>query len=152
MTRTLYMHKVRAVARRSLGDPNERHGSDVGSQQQRSNSFMDHHEAAGCTQRGRTWLPQERRCRRSRFKGDPTESMGTSVWLYHVFTVHLRFLHCACTDYNHSTAASWRPPRVATAIIALPWRAHGALQCMQGVCRVLTQRSQCVVKCHENAI
>ena len=38
--RTLCMHKVRAVARRSHGDLNDRRGNAVGSQRQRSNSAV----------------------------------------------------------------------------------------------------------------
>ena len=78
----------------------------------------------------------------------PPESMVTSGWLY----TSSRRIYGVCivpaTIINHSTAPSRRPHRVVTAIIALPWRALGALRCLQDVCRVLTQQSQCVVKSH----
>ena len=57
--------------------------------------LLERHEDAVGTQRGRIWLPQERRCRRWRLHWDPTECIETSLCLYRVLTARLRRLHCA---------------------------------------------------------
>ena len=62
--------------------------------------LLERHEDAACMQRGRTWSPQERRCRWWRLHGDLTECMETSLHLYRVLTARLRRLHCAYIEYH----------------------------------------------------
>ena len=85
-----------AIWMSAVGTPRVRSGNAVTAQW----GLLERHEDAVCTQRGRTWSPQERRCRRWRLHGDLTECMETSLRLYRVPTARLRRLHCAYIEYH----------------------------------------------------
>ena len=62
--------------------------------------LLERHEDAVCMQRGLTWSPQERHCRRWHLHGDLTDFMETSLCLYRVLTARLRHLHCGYIEYH----------------------------------------------------
>ena len=96
--------------------------------------LLKRHEDAVRTQRGRIWSPQERRCRRWRLHGGTASSRR----VYGVFTAPK-------PNIIYPIASSRRPRRAAAAITAIPCQYHWVLRSLEGVCRALTQRSQCVI-------
>ena len=129
----------------AMGTPWVRSGKAVTAQW----GLLERHEDAVCMQRGRTWSPQERRCRRWRLHGDLAECMETSLHLYRILMERLRHLHCAYTEYHlfhcaltettHSCRGDHRDPMVLARSPSV-FAGH-----MQGVCMAHAQRSQCVV-------
>ena len=135
--RTLCMHKVRAVIRRSHGNLNERRENTVSSQQQRRNSAVR--------------SPKAPRGRRVHVVG--THMIATRTPLQAVTFAHRA--HKVHGDHNATlprlqriSFIPLRPHGDHTESPRRSLRSHSPPTELFGVCRALTQRSQCVVNYH----
>ena len=103
--------------------------------------LLERHEDAVRTQRGRIY---DRHKNATVCSGVCTET-PRSVWRRHcVSTASSRRVYGVCTapkpNIIYSIAPSRRTHRAAAAIIAIPWRHHGVLRRLQGVCRAFARR------------
>ena len=126
----------------TMGTPWFRSGNVVTAQW----GLLERHEDTVCTQRGRTWSPQEHRCRRWRLHCDLTECIETSLHLYLVLTAHLRCLHCAYIEYHLFHFALTETPQICRGdhrdpmvLPRSPWAFAGRLH---GADRAITVHSQ----------
>ena len=146
--RILCMHKLRAVARCSHCDLNERRGNAVRTQRQRRKSAVKSPWAPRGRRVHAAGTPHERRSWRWRLRGDLTESMEMSPRPHGASTAfalrlhRIAFIPLRLTEITQSCHGNHCAPMALT-------RSPSAFAgCLQGVCRALKQRPECVVNYH----
>ena len=134
--RILCMHKLRAVARCSHCNLNERRGNAVRTQRQRRKSAVKSPWAPRGRRVHAAGTPQERRSWRWRLRGDLTESMEMSPRPHGASTAfalrlhRIAFIPLRLTEITQSCHGNH----------CAPWRSHGVLRRLQGVCRAFAGR------------